>query len=262
MALHRLRCYSIRGIAPLGTDFEFSFDGEPTLIYGPNGSGKSSLLNAVTWILAGTVVTDGYGDAHEVPLYSPLGQKSRPTKIRNWPIVHTLPHTGDPGSAELDCWGELELRAETGSKTLHIRRRFRGELEESEDGVSWRPCPSLLKQGITPLDLQLSLLAATVFGRGSIESSNDTRHLLSMLLGYDSLGELGDTLTALASNLTKARRNESELIKRRKEQLVTKLRDQPGRLGVGIVLREDALKLCGDHLPSPEAIETSCTTRC
>ena len=67
MGLHRLRCYSIRGIAPLGTDFEFSFDGEPTLIYGPNGSGKSSLLNAVTWILTGTVVTDGHGERMKYP---------------------------------------------------------------------------------------------------------------------------------------------------------------------------------------------------
>jgi hypothetical protein len=33
--LHRLRCQSIRGVAPIATVFEFAFDGVPILLYGP-----------------------------------------------------------------------------------------------------------------------------------------------------------------------------------------------------------------------------------
>lgn len=142
--LHRLRCCSFRGVAPLGTEFEFAFDGHPTLVYGPNGSGKSSLINAIGWVLAGRVVIDSDDHAEKIPVYAaPKPGAARAAKLCDWPLVHTLPHAGDPATTAQDCWAELLLKSDDGSRSLHLRRRHGGPLEESEDGAAWRECASL-----------------------------------------------------------------------------------------------------------------------
>lgn len=253
--LHHLRCQSIRGVAPCGETFEFTFDGTSHLIYGPNGSGKSSLLNAVIWVLSGSIVTDCDEDPDEIPLYAPPKTGGRSPKLRDWPAVHTLPDDADPRTAELDCWAEISLTSADGTISLHLRRALPGNLEESRDGADWVPCDSLERHGITALDLQLSVSAATVFGRRSIEASEDTRRLLSMLLGYDFLEELGGSLTTFATNLTKALKAERDAVESRRNRLLATFSAMPARLRVGLPLREAVAVLAGGGPPCAERIE-------
>lgn len=238
----------------MGDVFEFSFDGSSTLLFGPNGSGKSSLLNAIVWVLTGAVVTDCEDDSAEMSMYGPAKGGGRGTKLRDWPVVHTLPHDGDPRTVSLDCWAELWLKADGGGRTLHLRRALDGRLEESRDGDGWHPCASLSAHGIEALDLQLSISAATIFGRSSIEAADDTRKLLSMMLGFDTLEEIGTLLTNLATNLTKAINSKNQTIKIERERLLAKLAVLPGRLRDGLDLRDSVLDLVGDELPRVEAV--------
>lgn len=200
--LHRLRGSSIRGLAPYGEEFLFHFDGDSTFIYGPNGTGKSSLMNALGWTLTGGVTTDCEDPSGEVSLTSrPKGDK-KATKLRAWPVITTLPARLDPKKIEPACWAELTLRSQDGTRTLHVKRTL-DELQTSTDGVTWSTCTTLDDHGISPLDLQLSVTAATMFGRQSIESAPNTRSLLSLMLGYDALEELGSTSASLAAAMTR-----------------------------------------------------------
>jgi energy-coupling factor transporter ATP-binding protein EcfA2 len=235
--LHRVRCVSVRGVAPISAEFVFDFEGSSVLLYGGNGSGKSSLLNVVCWVLTGRVVTDGDDDADEIPLYAPPKPGGRAAKLCEWPVVHTLPDGADALPETPDCWAELRLQSADKAHALFLRRSLRGSLEESDDGVGWRPCASLARHGIAPLDIQLSVSAATMFGRQSIENSAGTRNLLSMMLGYDALEGLGDLITTLAGNLTKAAKSERESTDGRRERLQAKLAALPARLREGLSLR-------------------------
>ncbi|MCI0463672.1 MAG: hypothetical protein L0Z62_42600, partial [Gemmataceae bacterium] len=208
----------------------------------------------VVWVLTGRVVTDCDDEAAQIPLYSPPKPNGRSWKLRDWPVVHTLPLRSDPLSHNADCWAELMLRSEDGTRTLHLRRTLHGDLKEGDDGVVWRLCQSSATHGITPLDLQLSVSAATVFGRRSLEAASDTRHLLSMMLGYDALEQLGDLVTTLAGNLTKAAKAEREAVVARRERLRAKLAALPTRLREGLALREIVGSLVGEELPSVERI--------
>jgi ABC-type transport system involved in cytochrome c biogenesis ATPase subunit len=251
--LVRLRCQSIRGIAPVGELFEFVFDGASALIYGPNGTGKSSLVAAVSWVFTGTVATDSEENAAVVPLYStPKSDGGAAKKLRDWPVVHTLPHGSDPRQVEPDCFAEALLRSE-GGRALHLRRTER-VLQESTDGEAWRVCTDLASHGISPLDVQLSITAATVFGRRSLEASPDTRHLLSMMLGYDAVEELGAVIGGLAPTLTRAINAEREVVQGKTAQLWAKLQGLPATIREGHPLRDAVSALAATPVPTQEQV--------
>ena len=247
--LHKLRSHSIRGIAPPGVTVTFAFDCVPMLIYGPNGSGKSSLLAAVGWVLTGRVVTDCDEEAESFTLYAPPTAAGRVTKLCDWPAIHTLPQGDDPVAAVPDCWAVLELRTEVGGRALFLRRSLAHGLEQSDDAKAWKPCPSLSEHGISPLDFQLSVSAATVFGRRTLEASPGTRHLLSMMLGYDPLEELGSLVTTLATNLTKAANAEREALAARRQRQQLLMSSFPNRLRDGLELRQQVTSLTGEAAP-------------
>ena len=50
--------------------------------------------------------------------------------------------------------------------------------QASLDGSTWRLVDDLAQVGISPLDLQLSVMAPTIFGRRSIEEAEHTRNIL------------------------------------------------------------------------------------
>ena len=56
--------------------------------------------------------------------------------------------SGDPSELKPACHAEVLLRGEDGKRTLHLRRTLADGLQSSEDGLNWRPCPSLQAHGI------------------------------------------------------------------------------------------------------------------
>jgi len=155
--LHKLKCRSIRGVAPQSEEFEFPFDGKSNLIFGPNGSGKSSLLGAVVWVLTGATLTD----AAEPKDIASIHKRSRDLKlggkICDWPPICTLPDGDDPKTSIPDCMAMMKLRSLDGT-SIWFRRTMAKDLEVSFDGQAWIPCPDLSSYGVKPLDLQLSIL--------------------------------------------------------------------------------------------------------
>ncbi len=119
----RLRCQSIRGVAPPGEDFEFDFHGSSNLLYGPNGSGKSSLLGAIIWVLTGEAIVDAAAPVVEAPLYRPVEGSTAGAKLRDWPIVVTLPSETDVTKAKAQCSGELLLIRPSDGLSIHLRRQ-------------------------------------------------------------------------------------------------------------------------------------------
>ncbi|MDB4930665.1 MAG: hypothetical protein JWM10_3149 [Myxococcaceae bacterium] len=252
--VRRLSCQSIRGIAPLGVPFEWSLDGHPTLLYGTNGSGKSSLLNAIAWVLTGKVVTDGEEEVAAVPLYARGDREAGPSKVRDWPVIHTLPGEEDPATVAPDCWAQLRLAADGGDE-LFLRRRHHGGLEESPDGESWRPCPSLAAHGITPLDLQLSLSAAAMFSHKSLRGATGVQHLLAMLLGFEGLDDVGALAASLTPNLTRVATDEQRQAEAKREARRTHLLGLQEGLREGHALRGRLAQLALGDAPTVEALE-------
>lgn len=97
-----------------------------------------------------------------------------------------------------------------------------------------------------------------MFGRRSLEASDDTRHLLSMLLGYDALEDFGGLVTTAATNLTKAIRQEQDALTACRSSLRGKLAAQPGRLRDGLPLRARVAALAGAEQASAKEIEEAC----
>lgn len=198
-----LRCCSIRGIAPPGEPFEFHFESQSCLLYGPNGSGKTSLLSAVIWVLTGTVIVDTTAPADQAPLYAVGGGKTSGGKVRDWPIMTTLPTGSDLAKANADCRAELLVESPGDHARLWLGRSQGAPLQVSTDGITWAPLGDITSIGITPLDIQLSLIAPTMFGRRSIEEADNTRSILSLMLGFDDLEQLGELASSLSANRTK-----------------------------------------------------------
>lgn len=200
--LHELKCRSIKGVAPAGEEFTFSFDGKSNLLFGPNGSGKSSLLGAVMWILTSLTLTDDPEQKDMSSIYKTSEGAKRGSKILDWPPISTLPDTNDPSSCAPDSMASIQLKSSDNNTTLYLRRRIYQELEISLDDQAWKPCHDLSKYGIKSLDLQLSIIAPTIFGRKAIETAPNSRKILSLMLGYDPLEAIGDLVTKLARNRT------------------------------------------------------------
>jgi energy-coupling factor transporter ATP-binding protein EcfA2 len=253
--LHELRSHSIRGIAPHGVTVTFAFDGVAMLIYGPNGSGKSSLLSAVGWVLTGKVVTDCEEETESFSLYAPPTAAGRVAKLRDWPAIHTLPQGENPASIVPDCWAVLALKSEDGSRRLFLKRSLASGLEQSIDAVSWESCVSLSDHGISALDVHLSVSAATALSRRTLESSPDTRHLLSMMLGYDPLEDLGSLVTTLATNLTKAANTDRDALTARRQRQKLLLFSLASKLRNGLELRQKVESLSDDADPDEARIK-------
>lgn len=200
-----LQCDSYRGIGPPGEIIEFPFDGRSTLIYGPNGSGKSSLVGAVVWALTGKAITDASDKNVEMVSLHETSSKGakKGKKINDWHVAATLPKQ-NPASAVSECRVELELSCPKDGKKLHVRRALPGSFEVREDeSQPWKNCPDLKEHGISPLDLQLSLTAPSLFGRLTIESAPDSVQLLTLMLGLDDVENIGRLAGAIAPNRTR-----------------------------------------------------------
>jgi energy-coupling factor transporter ATP-binding protein EcfA2 len=210
------RCESIRGAAPPGELFAFEFHGESNLIYGPNGSGKSSLLTAVLWCLTGEIIADSELEDEESPMYRVTGSTS---KLRDWPHVVTLPKPAGFEAASPACWAEVRLQRAADGKNLWLRRTYPAVLEASWDGNAWSPCNDLSEFRITPLDLQLSLIAPTIFSRRSLEEARNVRSILTLMLGFDNLEELGDLASKISGNRTRLQKFEEATLHKKTEDI-------------------------------------------
>lgn len=252
--LDHLSCRLIRGVDPSGEPLDFPFGGRSTLIFGPNGSGKSSLLGAIVWVLTGQVITDADDDAEKVALYRPpRADADRGSKLCDWPVVLTLPQSGSPAAATPQCSAELELRS-TGGTVLWVRRSLSAGVETSRDGVSWAPRSSLADHGIASLDLQLSLIAPTVFGRLTIEQAKDTRSLLSLMLGYDELEALGDFASRFVGNRARLANEEQRDLHETWTKLQQELQALPNMLPAQSDFRERVSAVAAIQKPTQEQI--------
>lgn len=213
--LLHLRCLSIRGVAPPGEQFQFDFQEQSNLVYGPNGSGKSSLLGAIIWVLTGETIVDATTSLTEAPLYKPTDDSKTGTKLRDWPIVATLPTTGDVTKATIQSWGELVLKRDSDGQCIQLRRTHGTVLAASSDGQNWTTIENLNQIGVGPLDLQLSVIAPTIFGRRCIEEAEHTRNILGLMLGFDDLEQLGELASQISGNRTRLANTEKGDIERK-----------------------------------------------
>jgi hypothetical protein len=117
------------------------------------------------------------------------------------------------------------LRDDAGN-VIHLRRDLVNGLTSSADLLTWQPCKSLEDFGISALDLQLSLTAPSTFGRKAIETADDTRSLLSMMLGYDDLEALGELASTVAKNRTVQFNSETKGLTSSRTDVVARLQSQ------------------------------------
>ena len=202
--IHSIECCSIRGIAHYGETFSFSFEGKSNLIYGPNGSGKSSLLGAVIWAFTGITITDASDDKQETDIHKKTNGTKKGTKVRSgWPLISTLPESNDMGSIVPDSWVRVELKTKDQSKTLHIKRSLANGLEAGFDANAMKRCKDIEEYGVKPLDLQISLIAPTVLSRNTLDNASDVIKILSMILGFDLLTDIGSLAANIGTNRTR-----------------------------------------------------------
>jgi len=201
--IHNIECHSIRGIGSHGETFPFSFEGKSNLIYGPNGSGKSSLLGAVVWAFTGITMSDASDDKQETDIHKKTDGTKKGARIRsNWPIISTLPETSIENVVP-DSWVTIELKTEDQSDTVYIKRSLASGLEAGIDVDALKSCKSLEEYGIKPLDLQISLVAPTVLGRNTLENADNIIKILSMILGFDVLSDIGALASGIGGNRTR-----------------------------------------------------------
>lgn len=256
--LYNLKCISIKGVAPRGEEFPFSFDGKSNLIFGPNGSGKSSLLGAVIWVLTGETLTDA-ADPKDIASIHRTSKDTMDTakgsKICDWPAISTLPDTNDPRSVTPDSLAQIELKSSDESNIIYLRRSLTKGLEIKVDNSAWNPCANLSPYGISALDLQLSLIAPTVFGRQAIETAPDARRLLSLMLGYDALEDIGNLASNIARNRTSFFNTLTSLVVNDWAKLKTKLTSLPNILPGDSHIRKSLETLVSLNNPSFKKIQ-------
>ena len=256
--LTRLQCESYRGSGPPGETIDFPFDGRSTLIYGPNGSGKSSLLGAVVWALTGKAFTDSADDVTQVLLHEPSNKgEKKGSKIREWHVAATLPEK-DPKSVTEACRVELELSCANNSRKLYIRRTLSDGLEiKEEENQDWEACSNLSDYGISPLDLQLSLIAPSVFGRLTVESAQNSGQLLSLMLGLDDVESIGRLAGAIARNRTSLTTKTTRDSNQAWENLLESIKGLQDGLKEDSESRKVLEELIAKEKPSLEKIEKS-----
>jgi len=252
--LHELKCRSIMGIAPRGEEFTFSFEGKSNLLYGPNGSGKSSLLGAVVWGLTGITLTDAFEPKEIASIHEHSEGHKLGRKIRDWPTISTLPDSKNPLSVSPDSMAMIQLVSCDGRK-MWLRRTIGEDLEVQFENQDWMPCHDLSQYGIGSLDLQLSIIAPTVFGRKAIENAEDSRKILSLMLGYDPLEDIGDLVGKLARNRTVLFKGLDASARSEREKLSTKVGSLGALLPDGSPLKDEVKTLQSVSKLSAEKIK-------
>lgn len=223
--IHNIECHSIRGIDSYGETFPFSFEGKSNLIYGPNGSGKSSLLGAVIWALTGLAITDASDEKQQTDIHQKIDGTSKGKKIRsNWPVISTLPEANIENITP-DSWVTIELKTKDLSNSLYVKRTLSG-LEAGSDKDNLKLCKNLEGYGIKSLDLQIGLLAPTILSRKTLENAENIITILSMILGFDVLTDIGNLAVGIGLNRTKYAKRVGSLI----EQNWTSLREKLSHL--------------------------------
>ena len=258
--LQKVTCTSFRGIAPVGDEVEFEFNAKSNLIYGPNGSGKSSLLGAVVWVLTGNTICDADIDAEKLPdavaVYKASDSDTKHKKVRDWPIVATLPESGITTESVPECTVTVELVTTEGAASLHLRRSIGVDLESSLNGVDWEDCLDLSRFGISPLDLQLSLVAPNVFSRCTVESAPDSTKLLSLMLGFDDLDDLGELASNMSRNRTSLANQEKLNVESAETELKQNLKQLPELLPSTHELLAEIENLADQEKPTNDSIKT------
>ena len=202
--IHSIECHSIRGIASYRETFPFSFEGKSNLVYGPNGSGKSSLLGAVIWAFTDITITDASDNEQKTDIHQKTTGTKKGRRVRSdWPLISTLPESNDIGSIVPDSWVRVELKTKDQSKTLHIERSLVNGLKAGFDANAMKSCQDLAEYGIKPLDLQISLIAPTVLSRNTLDNASDVIKILSMILGFDLLTDIGRLAALIGTNRTR-----------------------------------------------------------
>ena len=150
----------------------------------------------------GETITDESEPTEITSIHKVSKGPKRGTKMCDWPTVCTLPESGDLACLQPNSMAMLHLKSADGAAALNLRRTLDRNLEVQLADGEWHACESLSELGITTLDLQLSILAPTIFGRRTIENASNSRAILSLMLGYDSLEDIGRLADNLARNRT------------------------------------------------------------
>jgi len=161
------------------------------------------LLAAVIWAFTGTTITDASDDEQDTGIHQQIQGVKKGKKLRNWPLISTLPESNDIRNIEPDSWVTIELKTEDQSNTLYVKRSLASGLEAGIDEDVLKPCKSLEEYGIKPIDLQISLIAPTVLGRNTLDNADNVIKILSMILGFDVLSDIGALASGIGLNRTK-----------------------------------------------------------
>jgi len=108
---------------------------------------------------------------------------------------------------------------------------------------------------VSPLDIQLSLVAPTVFGRQTLESAQNTRDILSLMLGYDDLERLGELCSRMSSNRTRSANRLRGQTDGLREQLQREIAAQSERIPKDTPVEGDIRSLAAKKVPSAKEIE-------
>jgi len=247
--IHNIECHSIKGIDSYGETFPFSFEGKSNLIYGPNGSGKSSLLGAVVWAFTGITITDASDDKQDTEIHQQTNAAKKGKKLCKWPLISTLPESDNIKSVVPDSWVKIELKTEDQSKTLYIKRSL-SCFEAGTDKDALKSCKSLEEYGIKPLDLQISLIAPTVLGRNTLDNADNIIKILSLILGFDVLSDIGALASGIGLNRTKYANSTQDTISSNWTSLQEKLARLPDPLDEKSPIREKLRDLVSKDNPT------------
>ncbi len=258
--LKRLESTSFRGLAPAGQSVTFDFDGKSNLIYGPNGSGKTSLLGAVIWVMTGQAISDAQDKNETAPVHTAPNSDGKRKKLADWAVVATLPDGGITKNTRQECSAQIELASSDGKSTLHLKRCHNSRCHNSEltariNDDAWKPCADLTQFGIETLDLQLSLVAPATFARFTLENAPNTTSLLSLMLGYDDLENIGAMASTMSGNRTRRANTERKTIDADWRGLNQQLSQLPERLPEKHEARETLQDLATSQKASNDLIK-------
>ena len=243
--LVEVRATSYRGLAPIGEEIVFAFDGKCHLIYGPNGSGKSSLLGSIVWALTGQAMTDAEEQEVNADYFSPSQGGSRGKRLGQWPTHVTLPKADIKKVAPISRV-ILKLRSLEGSSEKWLSRSDSDGLALSDDGTIWKNCEDLGEIDISPLDLQLSLIAPMIFGRRPIERAEESRDILRLMLGFEDIATIGNLASDIGRNRTQLETAEKNNLQQLQDRIASTLSGLPNELAATHTLRASLVRLAND----------------